>query len=207
LHETCMASTSLHGLASFFPPFPVSAWGWNLSRGLARLGDFLLHGGAVSSKMNGCPLAVSCAVVRGCLAGSLDVHGFCMVSRPCIDEPLRLGYLSPLGCHLVECYWLLSFSSLHGSWQAVGFPMAGRGIVSWWAVFVSFSVIVALHGCSACSVLASNCWVSLWVIYSEVFCMVLLRWCGPLLLCCCEAEAAPMLGECWLVLCMARLGF
>jgi hypothetical protein len=64
--------------------------------------------------MNGCPLAVSCAVVRGCLAGSLDVHGFCMVSRPCIDEPLRLGYLSPLGCHLVECYWLLSFSSLHG---------------------------------------------------------------------------------------------
>jgi hypothetical protein len=27
LHETCMASTSLHGLASFFPPFPVSAWG------------------------------------------------------------------------------------------------------------------------------------------------------------------------------------
>jgi hypothetical protein len=124
LHETCMASTSLHGLA-YVSPFPVSAWGWNQSRGLARLGEFLLHGGAASSKMNGCPLAVSCAVVRWCLAGSLDVHGFCMVSRPCIDEPLRLGYLSRLGCHLVECYWLLSFSSLHG--------MAGCRLPYGWA--------------------------------------------------------------------------
>jgi hypothetical protein len=26
LHETCMASTSLHGLA-YVSPFPVSAWG------------------------------------------------------------------------------------------------------------------------------------------------------------------------------------
>jgi hypothetical protein len=37
--------------------------------------------------------------------------------------------------------------------------------------------------------------------------MALPRWCGPLLLCGCEAEAAPLLGECWLLLYMARLGF
>jgi len=53
---------------------------------------------------------LSCCV----LAGSLDVHGFCMVFHPCIDDPLRLGYLIRLGCHLGECYWLTLFSSLHG---------------------------------------------------------------------------------------------
>ena len=148
----------MHGFhvpALFSLCFPVSAWGWNQSCGLAWLGDFLLHSRAASAKMNGCPLAVSCEVVRWCLAGSLDVHGYCMVSRPCIDEPLRLEYLSRLGCHLVECYWLLSFSSLHG--MALGRLSAslwlGVWIVSWWAVFVSFCVSVALHGCSAGSVL------------------------------------------------------
>jgi hypothetical protein len=54
--------------------------------------NFLLHGGAVSARMNGYPLAASCEVFMLCLDGSLDVHGFCMVSRPCIDDPLRLGF-------------------------------------------------------------------------------------------------------------------
>ena len=90
----------------------VSAWGFNKSRGLASLGDVLLHGVAASVKLNGCPLAVSCEDVRLYLAGNFDVHDYCMVSRPYFDDPLRPGYFHYSGWHLVECYWLLS--SLHG---------------------------------------------------------------------------------------------
>jgi hypothetical protein len=84
-----MASTSLHYSASvslFLHGDENSFVAW------LDWVNFLLHGGAVSARMNGCPLAASCEVFMLCLDGSLDMHGFCMVSRPCIDDPLRLGF-------------------------------------------------------------------------------------------------------------------
>ncbi|KAL9375113.1 hypothetical protein Peur_031992 [Populus x canadensis] len=82
--------------------------------------------GSASAKLNGCPLAVSCEDVRWCLAGSFDVHGYCMVSRPCIDDPLRLGYLSRFWLAPGRVLLASVFPAWNGSWQAVGFPLAGR---------------------------------------------------------------------------------
>jgi hypothetical protein len=61
--------------------------------------------------------------------------GFCMVSRPCIDEPLfgvfNLSWLLLRRVLLANAFHVPAWK---GSWVAVGFSLVGGCMVRWWDV-------------------------------------------------------------------------